>query len=74
MEQLFEQFGLWFIVAIVLISIWSLIWKGYAMWESARLGHKWWFIILLLVNTFGILEIIYIFAIARREKTDLQKM
>lgn len=72
MEQLFGQFSVWFIVIIVLLSIWSLAWKGYAMWESARLGHKWWFVIILLVNTIGILEIIYIFAVARRQKTDLQ--
>ncbi len=72
MEHYFGQFNLWFIVAIALLSIWSLAWKGYAMWKSARLGHKWWFIIILLINTVGILEIIYIFIIVRQTKIDLQ--
>ena len=50
-------------VGFVIIFIWSLIWKGIALWKAARTGSKPWFIILLLVNVFGILEIIYIFAV-----------
>ncbi len=57
------------IAAIILISVWSLIWKGIALWKSARLGHKNWFIALLLINTMGILEIVYIFLIAKKEET-----
>ncbi len=45
----------------VLFLIWSLIWKGIALWQSARKKHLVWFIILLVVNTMGILEILYIF-------------
>lgn len=48
---------------VALLLIWTLPWKGYALWLAARNGHKIWFIALLLVNTVAILEIIYIFAI-----------
>jgi methionyl-tRNA synthetase len=41
--------------------VWSLVWKGIALWKSARLNSIIWFIVLLVVNTFGILEILYIF-------------
>jgi hypothetical protein len=51
--------------------IWSLIWKGFALWKSAELRQKYWFIALLIINTFGILEIIYIFLIARRYKVEV---
>ncbi len=51
---------LWFI----LISLWTLPWKGVALWKSARAQEKWWFIALLLINTIGILEIVYIFFFA----------
>jgi len=44
----------------ILLMIWSLIWKGMALWRSARLEQKIWFIILLVLNTFGILDIIYL--------------
>lgn len=50
----------------IALIVWSIVWKGFALWKAARLSHKWWFIIFLVVNTVGILEIIYIFMIARR--------
>ncbi len=42
------------------LILWSLIWKGTALWRAARLGHLSWFIALLVINTAGIFEIIYI--------------
>jgi len=50
-----------FIFLFFFSVIWVVIWKGFALWKAARLGRKWWFIILLVFNTFGILEIIYYF-------------
>jgi len=52
---------------MVVVMAWSLVWKGIALWKAARLGSKPWFIILLVVNTVGILEIVYIFLVARRK-------
>lgn len=43
-----------------LIIIWSLSIKGYALWHAARNEQKGWFIALLILNTVGILEIIYL--------------
>ena len=40
--------------------IWSIVLKGFALWFSARGGQRWWFIALLVVNTLGVLEIIYL--------------
>lgn len=53
---------LWLVVIVV---IWSLVWKALALWKSARLGSRIWFIIILLVNTLGILEILYIFLFSK---------
>ena len=55
---------------LVLVTAWSLPWKGVALWKSARLSHKNWFIAMLIVNTFGILEIIYIFWVAKNYKVE----
>ena len=46
-----------FIIAAVL---WTIVLKGLALWHAARGSQKWWFIALLVVNTLGILEIIYL--------------
>ena len=54
--------NIWLLVAVV----WSIPWKGVALWKSARLSHTKWFIAFLIVNTFGILEIAYIFWIAKK--------
>lgn len=40
---------------------WTIVWKGAALWKSARRSEKIWFIAMLLINTVGILEIFYIF-------------
>lgn len=51
---------------LVLVTLWSIPWKGVALWKAAQLSHKRWFIVLLIVNTFGILDIIYIYFVARK--------
>ena len=67
--QLFHTpaIGLGMGITAAVIVIWSLFWKGWALWLAARRGEKIWFIILLIVNTVGILEIIYIFAVAKQQ-------
>jgi methionyl-tRNA synthetase len=45
---------------IIIASIWSLTLKGFALWYAARGEQKWWFVGLLVLNTVGILEIIYL--------------
>ena len=56
---------------IIIAVLWALVWKGLALWHSARRGQYWWFLILLVVNTLGILEIIYIFFVANLKFKDL---
>lgn len=53
---------------LLLAMIWVIPWKGYALWLAARKGEKWWFIVLLIVNTLAILEIIYIFLIVKKKE------
>lgn len=46
---------------VAVAAAWTIPWKGVALWKAANARSKVWFIIFLLVNTLGILEIIYIF-------------
>lgn len=52
-------------IAALILALWTLPWKGYALWIAARNKHKYWFIALLIINTVAILEIIYIFAVGK---------
>lgn len=58
-------------ILLILAIIWVLPWKGYALWLSARNNQKWWFVIILVVNTLAIVEIVYIFLIAKRKKENI---
>ena len=58
---------LWILAAV----IWTLAWKGVALWRSASLRQKWWFLAILLINTLGILEIIYLFFVAKNYKVEI---
>ena len=57
----------WIAAAFAILAIWTIVWKGLALWKAARNNSNIWFIVLLLVNTFGILEIIYIFFFSKRK-------
>lgn len=50
--------GMWILIYVLII--WSGIWKGLALWKSAKLHQKAWFVIMFIFNTAGILEIIYL--------------
>ncbi len=58
---------------IAVAILWSIPWKGIALWKSARLSHKRWFIVLLVLNSFGILEIFYIYFIARKYIVEVEE-
>ncbi len=45
---------------------WSLLWKAIALWHAARGSQLVWYIVLILVNTLGILEIVYLLFFRRR--------
>lgn len=53
---------------IIVLLIWSLIWKGLALWKSARNKHLVWFIFILITNAVGILSIVYLIIYRKRKK------
>ena len=48
------------ILIILLVVVWDLIWKMIALWKSARRDQKVWFVFLAIINSVGILPIIYL--------------
>ena len=58
-------------VLLLLMALWTLPWKGVALWKAAHLGQKKWFVALLVLNTLAILEILYIFVFSKRKKSQV---
>ncbi len=52
-------------IFVVLLIIWTISIKGYALWHAGRRNEPWWFFFLLIVNTFGIFELIYLIFVAK---------
>jgi len=53
------------LVLVMILSIWTLIWKGLALWKASKKNSIPWFVIILVVNTIGILEILYLFVFSK---------
>jgi len=62
----FGGMGAWFLLLIV----WSLVWKGLALWKAAREGSKAWFVVLLVLNTAGILDILYLYVFSGKKELE----
>ena len=39
--------------ALLIVSVWELVWKGLGLWHSAKNGQKGWFVVILIFNTLG---------------------
>jgi hypothetical protein len=69
--ETFLQNNIWFFVVSI---VWVLPWKGYALWTASRNNSNRWFIALLLLNTFAILDIFFIFYVAKKTPRDIKKL
>jgi methionyl-tRNA synthetase len=72
LTQISEQLGI-SIILIICFLFWSYIWKLLALWKSARKNSPVWFILLALINTVGILEILYIFVFSEVKMNKSKK-
>ncbi len=68
------NFGSGFSLILVLLIIWSVLWKCYSVWTAVKRNEKWWFVALILFNTAGILDMIYIFGVAKKKWSDIEKL
>lgn len=63
----------WFnnIYVILPLLVWTGFWKGLALWHAARRAESTWFIVLLVIQTVGILEIVYLFRAGKLKSGQL---
>jgi len=56
------------VLVLLVISLWSVVWKMLALYRAGSYGHKGWFVALFFINTVGILEILYLTIFSRKGK------
>lgn len=64
----FLTMGPFLITAFLLLIVWSAVWKGIALWKCGRNNQLIWFVVLFIINTAGILEIIYLVWFQKKKK------
>ncbi|HXB39559.1 MAG TPA: DUF5652 family protein [Bacteroidia bacterium] len=53
---------------IIALAVWEAVWKLIALWKAGRNNHLAWFICIALINTAGILPIVYILKYRRKNQ------
>lgn len=52
-----------FLLMVIILTL-----KGFSLWFSSKHNEKGWFIALLILNTLGLLELIYLFFFEKDKK------
>jgi len=47
-------------------ALWTIPWQAWSLWLAARRGDIWWFLVFVILNTLGLLNMFYIFVIAKQ--------
>ncbi len=56
------------ITGLIILALWEMTWKGLALWRAGRCNEVGWFVAILVLNTAGVLPIIYLLVSSERIK------
>ncbi|MFC1753577.1 DUF5652 family protein [Thermoproteota archaeon] len=68
MNELTPGIILGLIALFFVLTVWEMVWKGIAMWKSARRNQTGWFVCVFIFNTVGILPIIYLLFFQKKKR------
>lgn len=51
----------------ILLLIWDLVWKGLGLWKAAKNNSKYWFVAMLVINSAGLIPIIYLYFFQKKK-------
>jgi methionyl-tRNA synthetase len=57
------------LTVFIFLTIWTTVIKAFALWHSARNGQPVWFVAILVLNTLGILELVYLLAFRKDKRS-----
>jgi len=58
---------------VVVAAVWEVVWKAFALWRAAKNDDKVWFVALIILNTAGILDILYLFVFSKHVSRKKQQ-
>lgn len=59
-------------VVLMALLVWSAVWKGLALWRASQKNQVAWFVVFMILNTAGILEIIYLYLISPQRESEVK--
>jgi len=62
------EISLGILILIIILGIWTAIIKAIALWKCGRNNQLAWFIVLIIFQTVGILELIYLIAFQKNKR------
>jgi hypothetical protein len=57
-------------IGIAIIAVWSFVWKGFALYRAGANRSVAWFVVFMILNTAGILEILYLFVFSKKPHSN----
>jgi uncharacterized membrane protein len=63
-----------FFLLLIPLVIWEAIWKGIGLWKSAKNSQLAWFVAILIINSLGILPIVYLLYFQAKAKNKSKKL
>jgi len=59
---------------LIVLALWETVWKGIALWKCGRHNQLTWFVLVLILNTVGILPIVYLLFFQKKDKRILSRV
>ena len=71
-NPLYSIFGITptIILLFIFICLWETVWKGIALWKSGKNRQFAWFVCIFVINTLGILPIVYLLFFQKHERHE----
>lgn len=60
-------------ILVYAMLAWELAWKGLALWKAANRKETYWFAAILVINSVGLLPILYLFIFSDRKERGHKK-
>lgn len=55
-----------FYITFGVLVIWAVAFKAIALWHAAKRAEKAWFVVMFIINTAGILPLVYLFRVMQK--------
>lgn len=61
------------VVVLLIVAIWDIVWKLLAMWRASKRNEPVWFVLIMIINSMGIVPILYLIFTKEPKKENVKK-